>query len=115
VVVIPPPPPAPPEPEAAPPEVLLVGGVIARPRQLHAPRPAYTEAARRARIQGAVILEVRLDEHGRVGEVSVLRSQPLGLTESAVAAVSRWRYEPARLGGRAVPVLMTVTINFELF
>lgn len=113
-VVVIPPPPAPPAPEAAPPEVLRVGGVIARPRQLHAPRPAYTEAARRARIEGTVILEVCLDEHGRVGEVSVLRGQPFGLTESAVAAVSRWRYEPARLGGRAVPVRMTVSVHFEL-
>jgi periplasmic protein TonB len=114
-VIVFPAPPEPSEPEAAPAEVLRVGGVIARPRQLHAPRPGYTEAARRVRIQGPVILEVQLDEHGAVGEVSVLRGQPFGLTESAVAAVSRWRYEPARLGGRAVPVLMTVTINFELF
>lgn len=113
-VVVIPPPPEPPEPELAPAEVLRVGGVIARPRQLHAPRPVYTEAARRVRVQGTVILEVRLDEHGEVGEVSVLRGQPFGLTESAVAAVSRWRYEPARLGGRAVPVLMTVTVRFEL-
>lgn len=112
MVAIPEPPPA---AEPAPPEVLRVGGKIARPRQIEAPRPAYTEAARRARIQGAVILEVRLDETGHVADVEVLRGQPFGLTESAVAAVSRWRYEPARLGDRAVPVLMTVTVNFELF
>lgn len=114
VVVLPPAPPAPPEPEVAPPEVLRVGGSIARPRQLHAPHPAYPELARRTGVHGTVILEVRLDERGRVSEVTVLRGQRFGLTESAVAAVSRWRYEPARLDGRAVPVLMTVTINFEL-
>ncbi|HEX6202512.1 MAG TPA: energy transducer TonB [Thermoanaerobaculia bacterium] len=113
VVFLPPPPPEP-APAAAPPEVLRVGGRIARPRQLFAPRPSYTEAARRARIEGTVILEVRLDAAGRVDDVTVLRGQPFGLTESAVAAVSRWRYEPARLGGRAVPVLMTVTVHFEL-
>lgn len=112
VILVPPPPP--PAPEAAPSEVLRVGGRIARPRQLFAPRPSYTEVARRARIQGTVILEVQLDEEGRVDDVTVLRSLPFGLTESAVAAVSRWRYEPARLGGRAVPVLMTVTVRFEL-
>jgi protein TonB len=110
-VVLPPPPP---EPEVAPPEVLRVGGAIGRPRQLHAPHPVYPELARRAGVRGTVILEVRLDERGRVSEVMVLRGQRFGLTESAVAAVSRWRYEPARLGDRAVPVLMTVTINFEL-
>lgn len=113
-VVLPPAPPAPPEPEVAPPEVLRVGSRIARPRQLHAPHPVYPELAQRAGVQGTVILEVQLDERGRVSEVTVLRGQRFGLTEAAVAAVSRWRYEPAHLGGRAVPVLMTVTINFEL-
>lgn len=107
-------PPAPPEPEVGPPALRRVGGEIGRPRQLYAPYPVYTEAARRARLQGTVILEVRLDEAGRVADVTVLRGQPLGLTESAVEAVSRWRYEPARLAGRAVPVLMTVTVHFEL-
>lgn len=113
VIVVPPPPPAPP-PVAAPAEVLRVGGRIARPKQLFAPLPAYTEVARRARIEGIVILEVRLDETGRVDDVTVLRSLGFGLAESAAAAVSRWRYEPARLGDRAVPVLMTITVNFEL-
>ena len=114
VVFLPPPPPEP-APVAAPAEVLRVGGRIARPKQLFAPRPAYTEVARRARVEGTVILEVRLDEAGHVDSVTVLRGEPFGLTESAVAAVSRWRYEPARLGERAVPVLMTVTVRFELF
>lgn len=115
VVVVVPEPPEPPAAEPAPPEVLRVGGRIARPRQIEAPRPAYTETARRARVQGPVILEVRLDAGGRVENVQVLRGQPFGLTESAVEAVSRWRYEPARLGGRPVPVLMTVTVSFQLF
>ena len=115
VVFVVPEPPEPPAAEEAPPEVLRVGGRIARPRQIEAPRPAYTEPARRARIQGPVILEVRLDAGGRVEDVQVLRGLPFGLTESAVEAVSRWRYEPARLGDRPVPVLMTVTVNFQLF
>lgn len=105
---------APPEPAAGPAEILRVGGEIARPRQLFAPHPVYTEVARRARLEGTVILEVLLDERGRVEEVTVLRGQRLGLTDTAIAAVSRWRYEPARRQGRAVPVLMTVTIHFEL-
>ena len=37
-----------------------------------------------------------------------------GLTDAAVAAVSRWKYEPARLHGRPVEVYYNLTINFRL-
>lgn len=104
----------PPAPEPEPIADLRVGGAIARPERLFAPHPSYTEAARRARIEGTLILEVRLDDTGAVAGVEVLRGLPFGLTESAVEAVSRWRYEPARLNGEPVPVLMTVTVHFEL-
>lgn len=113
LVIVPPAPAPAPTPHAVP-EILRVGGEIARPRAISAPHPVYPEGARRARLEGTVILEVRLDERGQVEEVAVLRGEPLGLTAAAVAAVSRWRYEPARHGDRAVAVLMIVTVHFEL-
>ncbi|HEX2164704.1 MAG TPA: hypothetical protein VHM02_12205 [Thermoanaerobaculia bacterium] len=61
--------PAPPAPAPAPVSELRVGGAIARPERLFAPSPAYTEAARRARIEGMTILEVRLDDTGAVSDV----------------------------------------------
>jgi protein TonB len=103
----------PPSPPAEP-EVWLVGGAIARPRPLAQPRPLYPEIARRARREGAVILSVILAEDGRVRDLEVVSGLPFGLSEAAAEAVARWRYEPARLAGRAVPVRMTVTVNFRL-
>lgn len=107
---IPEPPPAA-EPDPGP---LVVGGDVARPRSLHTPRPRYTELARKARVQGLVILQVELDRTGSVVDVKVLRSLPMGLTQQAVSTVSDWRYEPATLNGKPVPVYMTVTIHYTL-
>jgi TonB family protein len=91
-----------------------VGGRIAPPRPLEQPPPRYSEAARRARIQGPVVLALILGEDGRVASLEVVRGLPFGLSEAAAEAVARWRYEPATLGGRPVKVRMTVTVNFEL-
>jgi protein TonB len=75
--------------------------------------PIYPAIARTARVQGVVILEAVLDAQGRVASVHVLRSIPL-LDQAAVDAVQQWRFTPARLNGEAVPVVMTVTVNFTL-
>ena len=67
----------------------------------------YPEIARRAR------LEATIDTAGAVANVSVVRSVPL-LDEAAIAAVRQWQYSPTLLNGVAVPVIMTVTVNFSL-
>jgi periplasmic protein TonB len=86
---------------------------------MHAPRkivnvdPIYPRVAQTARIQGVVILEAVIDAQGRVAAARVLRSIPL-LDQAAVDAVQQWTFTPALLNGAAVPVVMTVTVNFTL-
>jgi protein TonB len=109
---VPGPPPAP-TPKPAP-EILVVGGDIAPPKIIRRITPTYTEAARRARIQGPVILELIIDTEGRVTNLTVLRGLPAGLTESATTAVSRWRFEPSTLSGRPVAVRYNLTVWFRL-
>jgi protein TonB len=75
--------------------------------------PAYPVLAQNARMQGTVILEAVIGVTGRVESVSVLRSIPL-LDGAAVDAVRRWQYTPATLNDAPVPVIMTVTVTFEL-
>ena len=75
--------------------------------------PVYPAIARSAHMQGVVILEAVLDVQGRVDSVRVLRSIPL-LDQAALDAVQQWRYTPALVNGAAVPVVMTVTVNFAL-
>ena len=73
----------------------------------------YPELARRARVQGVVILEAIIGVDGRVQQARVLRSVPL-LDQAALNAVQSWEYTPTLLDGRPVPIIMTVTVNFRL-
>ncbi|MCM2254073.1 MAG: energy transducer TonB [Vicinamibacteria bacterium] len=98
-----------PEPAVAPVRV----SSLTPPRRLVYVEPQYPEAARRTRIDGFVILECVIDARGRVVDVQVLRGRPL-LDEAAVAAVRQWIYAPTLLGGVPVPVVMTVTVRFEV-
>lgn len=104
----PPPPPAP-----APQQPLIVGGQIAPPAKVRDVAPVYPAIAQAARVAGVVILRATIGADGHVVDVEVLRSIPL-LDQAAVDAVRQWEYTPTRLNGVAVPVVMTVTVNFAL-
>jgi protein TonB len=79
-------------------------------------QPEYPEDARKAKVQGKVILQALIDREGRVAEVEVLRSVPEfpSLAEAAVEAVSQWRYEPAERNGKPVAVYFTIVVEFKL-
>ena len=92
-------------PPAAPPRAVVAVAApeaiatIAPPRfdlaYLDNPAPAYPVFAKRAREQGKVLLRVRVDA-------------------AALAAVKRWRFAPARQGGRAIAGVAIVPIDFQL-
>ena len=103
-----------PEETATGDEPILVTGAVVAPVKLHAPTPGYTEAARRVRIQGTVILQAVIDREGRIRELEVLKSLPFGLTEQAVSTVRDWTFEPATLGGLPVTVRFNLSIRFQL-
>jgi protein TonB len=102
----PPPPPSPHDP------VRLHAGMTA-PRKIVDVPPNYPEIALRTHKEGVVIIEATIDERGNVISAHVLRSAPL-LDDAALAAVRQWKFSPAFLNGEAVPVVMTVTVNFQL-
>lgn len=81
-------------------------------KRRHVP-PDYPELARRARVQGTVVLECTIAPSGQVADVVARRGHPL-LTEAAVTAVRQWLYTPTRVGRRPVAVLLTVTVHFRL-
>ena len=105
---------APPPPEPDGPVRFVVGGNITEPVKISGPTPVYPEAARRARIQGVVVLECTIGKDGNVQNVKVLRGLPLGLTETAVEAVQKWRFQPSTLNGKPVEVLYILTVRFNL-
>jgi len=101
----------PPEPTQ---DVYRVGADVQRPRLLDKIVPDYPELARRARLECVVIMEARIDRQGNVVDLQVLRPCGLGLTESALEAVRRWKYAPTTVNGRPVEVVLTATVTFRL-
>jgi protein TonB len=105
---------APPPPAPLPPTrpVRLHAGMTA-PRKIVDVPPNYPEIALRTRKDGIVIIEATIDERGNVISAHVLRSATL-LDDAALVAVRQWKFTPAVLNGEPVPVVMTVTVNFQL-
>ncbi len=103
---------APPAPEPTGP--IRVGGDVKPPKKIQAPNPQYTEIARKARIQGVVIVEAIIDKQGNVTNVKILKGLPMGLDQAAADAVKRWKFEPATLNGKPVAVIYNLTVNFRL-
>jgi len=101
----------PPDREAGP---ILVTGEVQAPRKLLAPMPRYTEIARRARIEGLVVVRATIDREGRVAEARIEKGLGFGLDEASLEAVRGWTFAPATLRGRPVSVFYTLTIRFEL-
>jgi protein TonB len=82
---------------------------------LHNPAPQYPPEARRSREQGSVMLRVRVSHEGAAMEVSIEHSSGYPrLDESAMSAVKRWRFVPARRGSDPVEAWVLVPVDFEL-
>lgn len=103
-------PPPSPEPEGP----IQVGGDVQAPVKIHNPQPQYTEIARKARLQGVVIVQAIIDKEGNVTNVKVLKGLGMGLDQAAVDAIKKWRFEPATLHGKPVAVYYNLTVNFRL-
>jgi TonB family protein len=76
--------------------------------------PVYTELARKARVQGIVIIEAIIDRNGNVTDARVLKPLPMGLDQQALDAVRKWKFKPGTLNGQPVPVIYNLTVNFRL-
>lgn len=105
--------PRPPEPDQGP---VIVGGDVQAPQRLTELVPIYTEPARKARIEGIVILQLTISKNGDVLDVKVLKGLPMGLAEAAVAAAKQQKFKPAyrASSGKPVDCLYTVTVQFRI-
>jgi TonB family protein len=76
--------------------------------------PEYTEQARRAGIEGTVLLRVEIGTDGRAHGIHVIRGLGFGLDTKAVESVRQWRFQPATRDGIPVPAPATIEVNFKL-
>ena len=77
-------------------------------------RPTYTEEARRAHIEGRVLLELSIDEQGAVTAARVVNGLGHGLDEAAIAAAKNLRFAAATSSGRPVASRFMLAMRFVL-
>jgi TonB family protein len=96
------------------PKYLTEGGgeTIKKPIRRRSPRPLYPESARKNGEQGLVVFEVIVSTRGAVECARPLKGLPYGLTEAALAAVRRWKYDPAQIDGEPVSVYFKAAASF---
>jgi len=80
---------------------------------LHKVNPIYPEEAKRAGIQGTVVLKAEISKEGRIADLQVI-SGPEELAAAAIGAVQQWRYKPYLLMGNPMVVETTIQVNFVL-
>jgi TonB family protein len=98
------------------PSVFQVGNGVESPQLIRQVRPAYTENAKRKKIEGVVVLQAVVLVDGTVGQVKVLRSldPTYGLDQEALKAASQWRFVPGTRSGVPVAVQITIELTFTL-
>jgi protein TonB len=107
----PPAPPVPPAPAATAP--ITPPNFVAA--YLDNPAPEYPRLSRRLKESGTVLLRVRVSPEGRSAQVDLNKSSGYDrLDQSAIDAVRKWRFVPAKQGEQAVAAWVIVPINFQL-
>jgi TonB family protein len=92
-----------------------VGGNIRAPMKVRDVKPVYPPAMRAAGVTGVVPIEAIIGVDGEVSSVRVLSAQVHpDLAIAAVDAVRQWRFTPTLLNGKAVEVVMAVSVTFDL-
>jgi TonB family protein len=93
-----------------------IGGAVSAPVLVHSVDPEFSDEARRAKFQGVCLISIIVDAQGNPLNPRVVRPLGMGLDEKAIAAIKQFRFRPAMKDGKtAVPVALTVEINFRLY
>jgi periplasmic protein TonB len=87
---------------------------VIKARPLELARPAYTDAARRARVQGRVRIQLAVNDRGDVIDARVVEGLGFGLDEAALAAARRLRFSPAMQCKRPVAAPFVIAMRFVL-
>lgn len=94
-------------------EILEFWSVEEKPDVIDRVNPIYPEMARRAGLEGQVILTFTVTTDGRATDIVVLRGAEI-FRQAALEAVAQFRFRPAKQNDRAVSVRMTMPMRFKL-
>jgi TonB family protein len=90
----------------------ISGGVL-NSKAVSLPRPDYPSAAKSVGAQGRVVIELMIDETGKVVKARAISGHPL-LQKAAVAAALQARFSPTMLSGEPVSIIGTISYTFLL-
>jgi TonB family protein len=99
-------------PPAVPAAPLPVGGDVQAAKIIASVAPVYPALAKSQHVSGDVKIDALIDVNGRVTTMKILSGPPL-LQEAAMDALRQWKYQPATLDGKPVPMHLTVTLRFR--
>ena len=91
----------------------ISGSTMVQPKLLNSTAPVYPRSASINSIEGDVKIDAIIGINGHVGAMKVLDG-PMELRQSAMVAVAQWRYEPAKLDGKAISTHLIVLVKFRL-
>jgi protein TonB len=94
--------------------VFTLGDLDRTPRPKVQVAPDYPAALRAAGIAGSALIEFDVDASGAVVTARVVQETAREFGDAAVRAILKWRFEPGRKDGRAVPFRMVVPVGFTL-
>ena len=83
------------------------------PRELETPALRYVSRRKKYTFEGGLRLQGIIDEQGQARCMRPLRGLPIELANQAAAAVRSWKFEPATLDGRPIPVRHDLTLQLE--
>lgn len=98
---------------AAPAAPVVVGGDVKQAKLISSVAPVYPALAKAQHISGDVTVDALIDANGRVTTMKVI-SGPTLLHQAAMDALKQWKYQPAILDGKPVPMHLSVTLQFRL-
>lgn len=92
------------------------GEIVTKPSLDQKEVPQYPIEARKSKAQGDLVFQLLIRADGTIGDLCLIyNSQPgMGFEESAVNAIRKWRYKPARVKGEPVEVPFTVFVSFHV-
>ena len=93
-------------------EIFSAADLDQMPRAISQPPPEYPPELRRKKVSGTVYVVFIVDRAGRVLQPAVEQAPHPQLGAAALSAVRKWRFEPGKRQGRAVPFKMRVPITF---
>jgi TonB family protein len=99
---------------AQPPPPLPGPDGVTPPRSVYTPRPQYPASALKDKVNGEVLLNVRVGVDGVVKDASVVRSLRPDLDEAALRTVKTWRFFPASKDRQPIEYSVTIVISFNV-